>query len=111
MWFKELVEQCESDTMRIWTIYANTHATWVVDDLTPLVVGLLAASTTFYGPVSGADGVRARALRHLSHTQGARAITGRERSSMEAHRARALTRLASRHLRLCALSHVLAADR
>jgi hypothetical protein len=61
MWFKELVEQCESDTMRIWTIYANTHATWVVDDLTPLVVGLLAASTTFYGPVSGADGVCARA--------------------------------------------------
>ena len=57
MWFKELVDNGESDAMRIWTIFASTHPSWPVDDLTSVVAGLLAGEATFYGPVQRNDGV------------------------------------------------------
>jgi hypothetical protein len=55
-WFKQLVDECD-EGMETWTVFANTHVGWFVDDLTPLVTRLAEAKVCFFGPVQRADGV------------------------------------------------------
>ena len=53
--------------MKTWTVYANTHCAWCVEDLTPVVLSLQRASVPFFGPTLRADGVKQLYLEVPSH--------------------------------------------
>ena len=55
-WFKGLVDAADQD-MQIWTVYANTHIAFCVDDLTPTILALQREGVPFFGPTLREDGV------------------------------------------------------
>ena len=43
--------------MAVWSVYANTHIAWCVDELTSVVTRLQQDGVKFFGPTRRADGV------------------------------------------------------
>lgn len=51
-----LIDAADQD-MAVWSVYANTHIAWCVDELTSVVTRLQQDGVKFFGPTRRADGV------------------------------------------------------